>query len=137
MRWAKSYSIIDHQILHGGYLHRLSHEAMVLYLFLVTVGDRDGRSFYAEVNIMEILRLDDGRLEAARRELLHEGLIDYRRPYWRVNNLQRSKGNDRGHKSKGAVPAGCNETELLSDRGCDRAYAKERLKDISRILSGG
>ncbi|OGP96081.1 MAG: hypothetical protein A2157_19010 [Deltaproteobacteria bacterium RBG_16_47_11] len=37
MRWARSYSIIDHQILHGRYLHRLSHESISLYLFLVVV----------------------------------------------------------------------------------------------------
>jgi hypothetical protein len=137
MRWAESYSIIDHQILHGGYLYRLSHEAMALYLFLVTVGDHDGRSFYADINIMAILRFDDRQLDAARRELLRECLIDYRKPYWRVNNIQREKGNGRGHKRKDTVPTGCNETQLLSDRGYDRDFAKERLKDISGILSGG
>ena len=46
MRWAKSYSIVDHGLLHGGYFHRLSHEAPSLYLFLVVVGDRDGKSYY-------------------------------------------------------------------------------------------
>jgi len=51
MRQAKSYSIIDHYLLHGGYLHRLSHEAMVLYLFLALVGDKSGRSFYADATI--------------------------------------------------------------------------------------
>jgi hypothetical protein len=137
MRWAESYSIIDHQLLHGGYLHRLSHKAMVLCLFLTTVGDREGRSFHGDANIMGILRLEDGELEAARRELLHEGLIDYRRPYWRVNNLQRRKGDVRGHKRKDSVSSGRNEAELLSDRADDRAFAKERLKDISRMFSGG
>jgi hypothetical protein len=48
MRWAKSYSIIDHQIFHGGYLSRLSHESMVLFLLLVVAGDWQGRSFYSE-----------------------------------------------------------------------------------------
>jgi len=57
MRWARSYSIIDHQILHGRYLHRLTHEALALYLFLVVVGDRQGRSFYADRSTTEILRL--------------------------------------------------------------------------------
>ena len=96
MRWARSYSIIDHQILHGRYLHRLSHEAMALYLFLVVVGDRQGRSFYADRSITEILRLSGPRLHQAREELIQEGLISYRRPYWEVKNLpQRRDPNPR------------------------------------------
>jgi len=87
MRRAKSYSIIDHQFLHGGYLNRLSHEAMVLYLFLALVGDRCGRSFYADVTITLILRLEGQALHQARLELIKEGLIDYRKPYWRVKTI--------------------------------------------------
>ena len=84
MRWARSYSIIDHQILHGGYLHRLSHESMILYLFLVVVADRQGRSFYSDRSITEILRLSGPKLHQAREGLISEGLIGYRRPYWEV-----------------------------------------------------
>jgi len=87
MRQAKSYSIIDHQLLHGGYLHRLSHEAMVLYLFLALVGDKSGRSFYADATITLILRLEMQVLHEARRELIKEGLIAYQKPYWWVKNI--------------------------------------------------
>lgn len=87
MRWARSYSIIDHQILHQGYLGRLSHESMVLYLFLVVVGDREGRSFYSDQSVSEILRLDGAVLSGARKELITEGLIGYRRPYWEVRQI--------------------------------------------------
>jgi len=88
MRWAKSYSIIDHQILHGRYLHRLSHEAICLYLFLVVVGDREGKSFYSDVTIMDILRLTSTEFNNARLELEKERLIYYRRPYWIVRNIE-------------------------------------------------
>jgi hypothetical protein len=87
MRWARSYSIIDHELLHGGYLHRMSHEALVLYLFLVVVGDREGRSFYGERTIMDIVRLSAEALGRARTELVDEGLIEYRRPYWWVRTM--------------------------------------------------
>ncbi len=87
MRQAKSYSIIDHQLLHGGYLHRLSHEAMVLYLFLALVGDKSGRSFYADATITLILRLKMQDLHDARRELIREGLVAYRKPYWWVKTI--------------------------------------------------
>jgi len=136
MRWAKSYSIIDHQLLHGGYLHRLSHEAIVLYLFLVVVGDRDGRSFYSDVSIMGILRLNGRQLNNAMMQLIKEGLIDYRRPYWQVNNIEGGKDHARRHKTEDIVSSGCDETELSSDTGYDRDFAKACLKDISRMLSG-
>jgi hypothetical protein len=88
MRRAKSYSIIDHQLLHGGYLNRLSHESMILYLFLAVVGDKDGGSFYADLTVMGILRLGVQALDEARLELIKEGLIDYRPPYWRVKTIK-------------------------------------------------
>lgn len=98
MRWARSYSIIDHHILHGGYLYRLSHEAMILYLFLVVVGNKSGTSFYGDKTINIILRLSNGMLNQARLELIKEGLIDYRKPYWWVKNITREV---KDHETKG------------------------------------
>ena len=53
---------------------------MILYLFLVVVGDRQGRSFYSDRSITEILRLSAPQLYHAREQLISEGLISYRRP---------------------------------------------------------
>ena len=86
-RQAKSYSIVDHELLHGGYLGRLTHHALVLYLFLVVVGDREGKNFYSDSLISRILRMDILAVFNAREELLKEGLIDYKRPYWRILTL--------------------------------------------------
>jgi hypothetical protein len=137
MRWARSYSIIDHQILQGGYLHRLSHEAMILYLFLVVVGDRQGRSFYADRSITQILRLTISALQQAREELIAEGLIGYRRPYWEVKNLTPRREHGRDDQADDPVSSGCPQTELLPDPRPDRDFAKACLAHISRILSGG
>jgi hypothetical protein len=136
MRWARSYSIIDHQMLHGGYLNRLSHESMVLYLFLVVVGDRQGRSFYSDRSIRDILHLSFPMLDHAREELISEGLINYRRPYWEVNNISQRRDNAaRDDKADHNVSPGRPETELLSDTVPDRDFAKACLTHISRILS--
>jgi hypothetical protein len=89
MREAKSYSIVDHVLLHGGYLARISHRALALYLFLAVVGDRDGRSFYSDPSIGNILRLSLPELLAARTELIVAGLVEYRAPNWRVKSLSR------------------------------------------------
>jgi hypothetical protein len=136
MRWARSYSIIDHQILHGRYLHRLSHESMVLYLFLVVVGDRQGRSFYADRSITEILRLSGPQFHHAREELISEGLIGYRRPYWEVKNIPQRRDHGRDDKANHTLSSGRPGTEFLSDSGPDRDLAKACLAHLSRILSG-
>ena len=136
MRWARSYSIVDHQVLHGGYLNRLSHEAMVLYLFLVVVGDREGRSYYSDRSVTEILRVSAPGLERARKELIAEGLIHYQRPYWKVKNIPQRRSHARDHTADDSVSSGHPEPELLSDTGPDRDFAKACLAHISRILSG-
>src|SRR3972149_6897300 len=106
MRWARSYSIIDHQILQGGYLHRLSHESMILYLFLVVVGDRQVRSFYSDPSITEILRLSGPKLDQAREELISEALIRYRRPYGEVKNLTQRRDHGRDDPADDPVSSG-------------------------------
>jgi hypothetical protein len=136
MRWARSYSIIDHQILHGRYLQRLSHESMILYLFLVVVGDRQGRSFYSDRSIMEILRLSGPKLHHAREELISEALVSYKRPYWEVKNIPQRRDHGRDNKADDPLSSGRPGTELLSDPRPDRDFAKACLAHISKILSG-
>lgn len=87
MRRARTYSIVDHELLHGGYFQRLSHEALALYLFLAVVGDPRGKSFYSDAAIHNILNLRHDALGAAREELIQTGLISYRKPYWQVRSL--------------------------------------------------
>lgn len=76
-----------------------------MYLFLVVVGDREGRSFYGDTTIVEILRLDSKKLDSASLELLREGLIDYRSPYWWVKNIEGGKNHEGSVKGKGLVSA--------------------------------
>jgi hypothetical protein len=137
MRWAKSYSIIDHEILHGGYLHRLSHESMVLYLFLVIVSDRDGRSFYGDRTIMEILRLSAKELNGARLQLIEEGLVAYGRPYWWVRNIgPREKTQGAKRKEVDRYPQGADEVGAFSSKGVDRVLAEKGIKAIIEQVLG-
>lgn len=91
-RQAKSYSIVDHELLHGGYLGRLAPQALALYLFLVVVGDWEGKSFYSAPSIGRILRMDLLEICQGKEELLKEQLIDYKKPYWRVLTLTYAQG---------------------------------------------
>jgi hypothetical protein len=95
---------VDHELLHGKYLHRLSHEALSFYLFLVVVGDCEGKSFYGERSISGILRLSAEQFSRARQELITMGLIISRGPYLWVQNLK-SSYEQRGTEKKDPVPA--------------------------------
>ena len=98
IREAKSYSIVDHALLHHGYLGRLSHQSLVLYLFLVVVCDSEGKSFYATRTMSIILRMDERTLLHAQKELLQERLIAYKTPYWYVMSLT-ERGRSHAHSS--------------------------------------
>lgn len=104
MREAKSYSIIDHELLHGGYLSHLSHRALALYLFLAVVGDREGKSYYSESSIGSILRIDPGQLCDAANELAQDGLITHQKPYWYVSTLTWSRKSSNGQRITSLEP---------------------------------
>jgi hypothetical protein len=135
MRWAKSYSIIDHQLLHGGYLNRLSHESMIMYLFLIVVGDKEGKSFYSEKSISRILRLSIREMHMAKAELVKEGLIRYQSPYWHVLNIKTEDENGREER-RDKVFEGCEKFKFQSDRGEDRDFAKKCIQGILQQLGG-
>ena len=44
----KQFSWVDQRLVRERYIDQLSHEACALYLFLVTVADAQGLSFYSE-----------------------------------------------------------------------------------------
>lgn len=91
MRQASSYGIVDRRLLFDRYLHRMSHGGMALYLFLILAADREGRSYYSDRSISEILQFSLYGLARARSELIVAGLIDYQRPNWRVKSLSQPR----------------------------------------------
>ena len=58
-----------------------------MYLFLVTVADADGLSWYSERALCRTLSWDAPALRAAREELCSAGLIAYRKPLYQVLDL--------------------------------------------------
>jgi hypothetical protein len=75
---------IDRRFVRDGFLFRLTHEAALLYFFLVTVANRDGLSYFSEASMSALLRLDLATLKAARAELEADQLIVYRHPLYQV-----------------------------------------------------
>ena len=81
------FSWIDRRLVREGHLKGLSPDAATLYLFLVTVADRDGVSFYGEAKVAALTGLDRGILFELLRELLRADLVAYRHPVYQVLSL--------------------------------------------------
>lgn len=70
-----SFSWIDHRLLHGGFLAAMSPEEMLLYFFLVLVGDKNGVSFYSYEKICALLKLELDSFLRARNRLVARSLV--------------------------------------------------------------
>jgi hypothetical protein len=84
------FSWIDQRLVREHHIERLSHAAAALYLFLVTVADARGLSFYSERSIGRYLAITPERLNSAREELLRADLIAYQNPLYQVLSLDGS-----------------------------------------------
>lgn len=82
-----SFSWVDHRLVRHEYLVRADHSAWTLYLFLVTVADAQGLSFYSDAALCRRLTMDPMTLAAARRQLIEADLIAYRKPLYQVLSL--------------------------------------------------
>jgi len=69
------------------YIDRCSHPAATLYLFLVTVSDAKGISYYADASIRQRLSMDQETLQQARDNLVETGLIAWKKPLYQVLSL--------------------------------------------------
>ncbi len=86
-RMPPSFSWVDHRLVRDGHVGRCSHRALALYLFLVTVADAEGLSYWSEGALSRQLRLDAVRLRESRAELESAGLVAYEEPIWQVLEL--------------------------------------------------
>ena len=81
------FSWVDQRLVRERHIQRCSPEAAALYLFLVTVADVQGLSYYAEASTARYLSMDIARLRQARADLLRAGLIAYAPPLYQVLSL--------------------------------------------------
>lgn len=86
----KHFSWLDHRLVRNHHIEQCSHPAATLYLFLVTVGDNRGLSYYGDDSIMSRLSMDGVTLEKARDNLIQIGLIAWRKPLYQVLSLDTS-----------------------------------------------
>lgn len=83
-RIPRQFSWVDQRLVRDHYIDQLSHEACTLYLFLVTVADAQGLSYYADPSLCQRLSMTGTALHQARQALLTQGLVAYQRPLYQV-----------------------------------------------------
>ncbi len=81
------FSWVDHRLIRDRHIDRCDPPAAALYLFLVTVADAQGLSYYSDVALVRFLSMTAGRLSQARGDLMRIGLIAYQRPLYQVLSL--------------------------------------------------
>jgi hypothetical protein len=83
----QQFSWIDQSLVQHGLIDRMSAHAAALYLFLVTVADAQGLSYYGGATLVRRLRLSEQALTEVRGELVALGLIAYQAPLYQVLSI--------------------------------------------------
>jgi hypothetical protein len=72
-----SFGYLEHRFLRDGFWETLGHDALMLYLFLILVGDRKGLSYYPYNKICDLLKITVDDYIAARNDLIQKDLIAF------------------------------------------------------------
>ena len=110
------FSWIDQRLVRDHHIERADCTALALYLFLLTVADAQGLSYYADASIGQRLTLRPERVAAARAGLVRAGLIAYEAPLYQVLALD---------PTPPAAPDGAPRS---------RAQGSEALRSLREVL---
>ena len=80
----EQFSWVDQALVQRHFIDRCCARAAALYLFLVTVADAQGLSYYGESTLAARLHLSREELVAARAQLIKIELIAYQAPLYQV-----------------------------------------------------
>ncbi len=97
------FSWVDHRLVRENYFIRCEHSAWALYLFLVSVGDAQGLSYYSDGSLMRRLKMDPLQLSASRQQLIEANLIAYQKPLYQVLDLEPIASNRSGQINVGEL----------------------------------
>jgi hypothetical protein len=97
------FSWIDHRLVQQDYFVRCDHPAWALYLFLTSVADAQGLSYYSDASLVQRLKMDPVVLSASRQQLIRAGLIAYEKPFYQVLSLDLAEAPRSGPISVGEL----------------------------------
>lgn len=81
------FSWVDHRFVRKGYCRKCSTEALGFYLFLLTVSDSEGLSYYGDKSISREINCRDDDIARLRKELISVGLIAFNGKLYQVLDL--------------------------------------------------
>lgn len=81
------FSWLDHRLIRQARLRDCDPPAWALYLFLASVSDERGLSYYSESSLLRELKLDTPTLLRARQQLVQADLLAYEKPLWQILGL--------------------------------------------------
>jgi len=82
------FNWVDHRLVRQNYIDRCNCTDLALYLFLITVSDAEGLSYYSDESLCRRLKLSPAELAAARTRLQQADLIAYQKPLYQVLSLE-------------------------------------------------
>jgi hypothetical protein len=83
-RIPRQFSWIDQRLVSDQHIERCDEAALAVYLFLVTVADDKGLSYYGDAKLAKSLSMPAARLQKARADLMRLNLIAYAAPLYQV-----------------------------------------------------
>ena len=101
-RIPEQFSWVDHRLVREGHIQGRSMSALALYLFLVTVADADGLSWYSDAALCRHLLWNESQVQSARVELVKTDLIAYRKPLYQVLDLSPTVATSRQRRDTGS-----------------------------------
>ena len=107
-----TFSWVDHRLVRQHFISRCSHPALALYLFLVTVADAQGLSYYSDPAICRHLNLTPTQLAEARQQLIRADLIAYQKPLYQVLALDPPTAAPGGQAIE---PSRCAQAQSAAD----------------------
>ena len=113
------FSWVDQRLVRDGHLDRCDARAAALYLFLVTVADAPGLSYYGATTLMHHLHLQADELRAARERLIDLHLVANQAPIYQVLALP----------NNGAATAAAAPPPAISS-DAERVQARARLAQL-------
>jgi len=113
------FSWVDQRLVRDAHLDRCDAHTAALYLFLVTVADAQGLSYYSDATLARRLRLSASQLSAARQQLIELQLVAYAAPVYQVLALP-------GAAAVAPPPA--------PGAACDRETVRARLAQLRADL---
>ena len=118
------FSWIDQRLARHRFFEQAPAEAWALYLFLLTVADAQGLSYYADRTLLQRLDFEPDALARARAHLRRLELIAYQPPLTQVLALDR-------------LPAPPPAAVALPSKPVDANQARAQLQRLRQHLRGG